>query len=126
MNAVQAYSPRIKLMKPVQMNDIANFIAGRSGRVKGSIKDVLSELHETFMHYLCIGKPVKLEEVGIFRPVMANDGTIRISFLPDPTLISKMNKKGVDAKIKCQDMIGTTSEEKIVRWNKEHPDDPVL
>lgn len=125
MNAVQAYSPRLKLQKPVEINDISEFIAGRTGRVRSTIKEVLGEIHETLLFYLAMGKPVKLEEVGIFRPVIANDGSLRINFLPDQELIKKFNKKGVDTEIKCKDMIGTTNEEKITRWNDEHPDDPV-
>lgn len=125
MNAVQAYSPRLKLLKPVEISEVSEFISGRTGRVKSTIKEILGEIHESLLFFLSMGKPVKLEDVGIFRPVLANDGSLRINFLPDQSLIKKFNNKGIDSEIKCKDMIGTTREEKITRWNNEHPDDPV-
>lgn len=124
-HATQAYSPRLKLSEPVEINEVAQFISGRSNQLRGTIKDVLSELAECFVHFFHSQQPVKLLEVGIFRPVMARDGSIRINFKPDKDLLRKLNMEDTKGAIKCKEMIGKSDEEFIARWNKEHPDDKI-
>lgn len=124
-HATQAYSPRIKLSEPVEINEVSDFISGRSSYKRGMIKDILSEMAECFIHFFHTRQPVKLEEVGIFRPVMAKDGSIRINFKPDKRLLKKLSNKGINGPIKCKEMIGKSDEEFIARWNEEHPDDKI-
>lgn len=126
MHAIQAYSPRIKLDTPLDINYISKFIAGRSSNNRGTVKNILSELHECLLHYFSIGQSIMLDEVGIFRPVIARDGSIRINFKPDRKLIKALNGLELNIKIKRKDMIGKSDEDCIARWNKEHPDDPVV
>ncbi len=125
MHAIQAYSPRIKLSTPLDIEYVSEFIAGRSSLNMGDVKNVFREIREALLHYFSVGQSVQMDDVGIFRPVIARDGSLRINFKADRKLIRKLNDAETNLNIKCKDMIGKTDADYIARWNDEHPDDPV-
>jgi hypothetical protein len=127
LNAIQAYSPRILKNKLVELNQLVNYIADRTGLNRGTIRNVLAELHDGISFYSTMGYPVKLEGLGILSPGIDRDGKLRINFRPDKELTTSINNTydSFHGNIKNKDMIGKTVEDYIRRWNREHPDDPV-
>ena len=126
VQAVQAYSPRLKLSKPIKIGDVAKFIAGRASLNEGTIINVLMEFQNSIIHYCNMGNPLNLEGLGIFSPGINKDGEVRVNYRPDKTLLFRLKKEEqYIGKVKNKDMIGKTREDYILRWNLEHPDDPI-
>lgn len=127
MKAIQAYSPRIKYKFKSGMKDLARTISGRSLINRGTVMNVLAELHDTIVEYSAKGIPLKLDGIGIFKPGIDRNGNVRINFKPDHELTDSLVKlRPLDyLTVKNRDMIGKTVEDFVARWNGEHPDDPV-
>jgi nucleoid DNA-binding protein len=126
MNAIQAYSPRILLGKIVSRKELVHYIAGRTGFNKGTIFNLLMEYQEAICFFNKAGRPVKLEGLGIFSPGIDKDGILRVNHRPDKELTIELNAKGAfEGDIKNKDMIGKSSDDFIVRWNEEHPNDKI-
>lgn len=124
-HVMQKYTPRIKLDIPNKTDIVSEYIEGRSSINSGTIKNVIDELASAIVYFSQLQQPVKLEGLGIFRPIMARDGTIRISFVADQKLVQKVNAAGIKGTPVNNDLIGATEQELIAKWNEEHPDDPV-
>lgn len=125
INAIQAYSPRLVYNQITEIDTLVELIEGRCGLNRSTIKMVMSELGYAIAFYLKFAKPLRLEEVGLFRPTIDRDGTIRVKFKPENALLKALNKGTFEEKIKNEDMIGKATEDYINRWNEEHPDDPI-
>ena len=125
IHAIQAYSPRTTLQKPMEINSLAEYIEGRCGINKGSIKQVLCEFSNAIDYHCRTGVPVRLEDVGIFRPGIDKDGNARINFKADAKMARIFRKKGYKGKMKNDDMIGKSMDDYIARWNQEHQDDKI-
>jgi len=124
-HVMQRYTPRIKLDIPVKMNEVADYIESRASLNSGTIKNVIDELAASIVHFSHIRQPIKLDGLGIFRPVMARDGSIRISFVADQELLKRIKKAGIHGPIENKEFIGISEDELIAKWNEENPGDPV-
>jgi len=125
LKAIQSYTPRIKQGSPIKINDVAQYIAGRTALNEGSILNVLLEFQNSIIHYCSMGRPVKLEGLGIFSSGLNKNGLLRLNYRADKELIRKLSGEGFIGEMKNKDMIGKSTEEFIARWNREHPDDPI-
>lgn len=130
MQAIQAYTPRIKsdVLSPFQ--HLVDYIGGRANLNRGTIRLVLDEVQNAIIHFTSLGVPIHVEQLGIFKAGINRKGKKRILFKPDKELMKKLENSQNDAEdrdivIKNEDMIGKTVEDFIARWNEEHPDDPV-
>lgn len=127
MKAIQAYSPRLQLSKPISQNFLVEYIGDRTGLNKGTILNVLCEFHDSLEFFGKNAQPVRLDGIGIFKPGINKDGEIHLNFKADKALTMKFNQPSDPYKgpIKNKDMIDKTAEDYIQRWNEEHPGDPV-
>ena len=125
MKAIQALSARVKLTPPTGINEVADYITGRTGIVRSVIESVLQELQGGIVHYAVRGHPVKLPWLGIFKGKFNKDGSRRIICKLDKSMDKAFNDEEYTGHITNRDMIGKSKEEIIQRWNLEHPDDPV-
>ena len=72
------------------------------------------------------GLAVKLEELGTYTPKVGLDGVFNVAHWMDTALKNRLNTPGeFRGEIENRDMIGKTVDDLVVRWNEEHPDDPV-
>jgi len=54
------------------------------------------------------------------------DGVFNVAHWLDTALKNRLNTPGeFRGEIETRDMIGKTADDLVVRWNEEHPDDPV-
>jgi len=54
------------------------------------------------------------------------DGVFNVAHWLDTALKNRLNTPGeFRGEIENRDMIGKTVDDLVVRWNEEHPDDPV-
>lgn len=127
-NALAAYRPRIKKGKTADVKDASKIIAGRTSATFGGVLENLMELMFVVTFFLCDGRPLKLPGLGTFNPSISLDGTINVNLRVDREMLSELNKEkeGFKGDIINKDMIGKTYDELVVRWNEEHPDDPIV
>lgn len=126
IQAVKTYSPSIKKQTTISMNQLVLYLAGRTGWNEGAVQFMLTELRDALVFFGGAGHAVKMEGIGTFRPTLQLDGTVKMTYLPDKHIKNKLNDSdGFSAEVKNKDMIGKTMEELILRWDEEHPGDPV-
>jgi hypothetical protein len=126
LNAVQAYSPRIKSGLTVNMTELVRYIAGRTGFNRGTILNVLLELQDAIIFFNKAARPVKMEGLGIFSPGIDKNGSLRLNHRTDKEITAELNAKGeFKGIIKNKDMIGKSIDDFIERWNTEHPQDKI-
>jgi len=124
IQAVTSYGPRVEITHTVQTREIAEFISGRTSINCGEIENVLRELNNTILFFAKQGSAVKLAGVGIFRPGIKLDGTMRIGFRLDNGIGNQLNVDGIFVgKVRNAEHTGKSSDELKELWNEEHPDD---
>lgn len=126
MKAIQAYSPRVTISRMVQINEIVNYIADRTGLNTGTILYVMMELRDSLLTYTGMGYSVKLPGLGSYAPTIDKEGTFGINHTSDKRLLQKLNAPDrFTGDIRNKDMIGKSIDDFIERWNEEHPKDKV-
>ena len=127
ITAIQALTPRIELGNRWVTETLCELISRRSSLNRGEIENVLRELHENLAYALSAGRPVKLDGIGTFTPVIPLNGELSINVRVDRELIRDLNKPGrFTGRIRSRGSIGLTADDLIEQWNKLHPDDLVL
>ena len=126
IKAINAYRPRIKKGKTVFWEELVRLIAGRTSVNAGPISLVLKEFVDAIIFFSLVGRPVKLDGLGIYSPTLRLDGKYKMSHRVDKALTRVMNMEGAfKGDIINRDSIGKTVQDLIAVWNEEHPDDPV-
>jgi hypothetical protein len=105
--------PRLKLEKPLNTRDLLNFIAERSTLSPADTIAVIYALQEALLYNLSLARPVRLEGIGLFRPSLKLDGSLRIRFKPDKQLLKALNenKGGLKQKITHRKNLGKSLSE---------------
>ncbi|MCX6584409.1 MAG: hypothetical protein NT166_29925 [Candidatus Aminicenantes bacterium] len=126
IHALKAYAPRLKISSRASMNQVVNFITGRTGLNRGTISMVLYELQDTLLYFHLTGRSVKLDGLGCYTPFIDTKGNIDVTNRLPAEFKAALNKPhAYEGDIINRDMIGKTSQEIIARWNEEHPDDKI-
>lgn len=126
VKAIFAYTPRVKMGKVVEIDELVSFIAGRSSLNEGSIVNVLCEFRDALLHFAMTGRPVRLKELGILAPKINKNGELGLNFKIDSYLKSQMNvPRKFKGEVVNRDMLGKSVEEMKDRWNREHLEDPL-
>ncbi len=124
IKAINAYRPRLEQGNTVQKPELVRALSRSTGLVEGSIDMANKELRDHIIEFNRSGRAVKVEGLGTFSPNIDLDGTLSISFRPDPALNHGINLPGTfSGTIINRENIGKTSEELITKWNEEHPDE---
>jgi hypothetical protein len=110
----------------VQINEIVDYIADRTGLNTGTILYVMMELRDSLLTYTGMGYSVKLPGLGSYAPTIDKEGTFGVNHTPDKRLLQKLNAPDLfTGDIRNKDMIGKSIDDFIDRWNEEHPEDKV-
>jgi nucleoid DNA-binding protein len=127
ITAIQALTPRIELQGRFVTETMCELISRRTSLNRGEIENVLRELHENMVDALSAGRPVKLDGIGTFTPVIRLNGELSINVRVDREPIKDLNKPGrFTGGIRNRPNIGRSADELIQGWNANHPDDPVV
>lgn len=86
--------PKIITGKTTTKTELVEHIKDRTGLHKSDVVGMLAELEDTLLFFLKMGRPVRFEGIGTFRPSVKLDGTIRINFRLDKHLSEKINLAG--------------------------------
>lgn len=126
VKAIRAYTPRVVQGNMVEIEDVADYIEGRSSLNGGAVVNTLWEFRKALTVFALSGRPVRLKGLGIFSPRMDKDGVVGLNFRMDPWLKSELNVMGkFKGEVVNRDMLGKSAVEMIERWNEEHPDDKI-
>ena len=126
VQAIRAYTPRVKQENIVNIEDIANFIEGRTSFNGGAVINMLWEFRNALTFFALAGRPVRLKGIGTFSPRIDKDGQFSLNYRPDKWLKSELNVSGkFTGTVVNREMVGKSAEEVIERWNEEHPDDKI-
>ena len=126
IKAIYALSPRVKLGKIAELDDIVSLIMGRTGFNEGAVLNMLTEFRNAVLFYVMSGRPVRFKGLGIFAPKINKKGDFGINYKIDRGLKSDMNvPKKFKGDVINSDMIGASIEEIVERWNRENPDQPI-
>ena len=125
IRAIQAYRPRVKLERTVQMEELVGHIASRTGLNTSEILGALAELRDAIIFFNRSGYGVKLEMLGTFLPNIRLDGTFDVQYRLDRSLRNGLNRGKFHGTILNRGNIGKTADELVAQWNEEHPDDQV-
>lgn len=124
IQAIQAYGPRLTLRPMAQLDEIADWMAMRTGVNKSEAMMLLQELNEAILYHNRRGTPVKLPGIGIFSPSIKRDGDYRINVRVDSMLKNGINTTDIYiGEMSQRDHIGFSNEDYKVMWDTDHPDD---
>jgi len=110
----------------VQTDELANYVAGRTGLNASELVMALMEVRDAIIHYNRMGRGVKVAGLGTYLPSIQLDGTLDVEHRLDKSIKHGLNAKKYVGHILNQKYIGKTSDDLVVVWNVEHPDDPVV
>jgi hypothetical protein len=123
--ALNHYRPMIDYRKTADWQQVAEYIAMRTGLNRSEIIMVLTELHDAILFYNGQGQGVKLEGLGTYLPNINYQGEFDVAYRMDSRLKRALNAGTFSGRLRNQQHIGKRLEEIIALWNREHPDDPV-
>lgn len=125
--AIAQLGPKLVYNQTARLDDIADYLAVRSGLNKSEVSMVLQELNAAILFYNKVGTPVYLQDVGRFAPTISRRGLFRVKYQPDVRLRNGINSPGAyRGRVRNAGNIGITNEEYKVIWDADHPDDPLV
>jgi hypothetical protein len=126
LQAIRIYGPKLILGPTAGLDEVVERMLPRTGLNKSQVASVLLELRAMLLEFNARGVPVKLPGVGIIRPGLGRDGTVRIHLYPDRELKKDMNSAGAyRGGIIHPERIGLDDAGYRGLWNGDHPDDPL-
>jgi len=125
INAIMAFRPRIEKSETAETNRFMELITNRTTLSPGVVKNVQESEVETLIGLLKEGRSVRTG-IAIFTPSIELDGDINIHVRVDKRILAEVNQKGAfSGRIVNASNIGLSSDDLVVFWNEENPDDPV-
>ena len=126
IKAINAYRPRIEQGNTVQKAELLRSVSRATSLVEGTVDQAIKELRDQIIEFCRSGRGVKVDSLGTFAPNMDLEGSLSISFRPDPAFANGLNVPGIfTGTIINRENIGKTSDELVARWNALNPQDQV-
>lgn len=126
VQAVQRYGPRLVANRAARLDEVAEWLAGRSGLTRGQVLIVLMEMSAAVSYFNRGGSAVKLPGLGLFTPIIRGNGQLRIGYRPDPALKREMNADSAyRGDMRNRENIGLDAAGFKALWDAEFPGDPV-
>jgi len=126
IKAINAYRPRIEQGTTVQKPELVRATSRSTGIAEGTLDHSIKEVRDQIIEFCRAGRAVKVEGLGTWTPSIALDGTLEVVYRPDPAFVYGLNIPGVfTGKIINRENIGKTSDELVILWNNQNPDDQV-
>ena len=126
LQAVRDYGPKLELQDTAHLEQVADWMAMRTGLNTSEIVMLLQEVNEAILFYNRQGIPVKLPGVGTFSPSIDRHGKIKINLRVDPALKRSINNLDTyTGRIKNKQRINLDNAGYKELWDADHPDDPL-
>ena len=126
LQAIQTYGPKLALNQTAQLNEVADWMAMRTGANKSEALLMLQEFNEAIIYFNRQGTPLKLPGIGIFSPSVDRDGALRINLRADNELKNGLNAPGAYVgKMLNKANAGLDNQAYKDLWDADHPDVPL-
>jgi hypothetical protein len=126
VEAVRDYGPKVDLNPTAQLEQVADWMAMRTGLNKSEVMMVLQETNEAILYFNSQGAPVKLPGVGTFTPSVDRGGTFKINFRADMDLKKRINAgDAYTGTVLNKNRIGLDDAGYKELWDADHADDPL-
>jgi hypothetical protein len=126
VEAVRDYGPRVELNPTAQLEQVAGWMAMRTGLNESEVAMVLQEAHAAILFFNSQGTPVKLPGVGILTPSVDRDGTFKINFRVDAALKKRIDAPGAyTGKVRNKNRAGLDNAGYKQLWDADHPGNPL-
>jgi len=126
IKAINAYRPRVEQGITVQKPELIRAVSRATGIVEGSLDQTIKELRDQIIEYCRAGRAVKVEGLGTWTPTIGLDGGLDIQYRADPAFSYGLNIPGIfKGKVLNRENIGRTSDELVIMWNRDYPEDQV-
>jgi nucleoid DNA-binding protein len=126
VEAVRDYGPKLELKPTAHLQQIADWMAMRTGLNKSEVMMVLQETNEAIRYFTSQGAPVKLPGIGTFTPSIDREGTFKINFRADVTLKQQLNTpEAYTGKLLNKSRIGLDNAGYKALWDVDHADNPL-
>lgn len=127
IQAVAAYRPRLGRLRIIELEELATRLTRGSLVTQSIARMVLSDLADELRYALRSGAAVRLPGIGIFRPELRLDGSMRTTLRMDTSLRNNLASVADYAgTVLGRESIGDDLIALKVRWDAEHPDDPLV
>lgn len=105
--SVQSLLPRVVPGKTLDKQEMIEHIKERTGFHKSDIVAMLAEIEDTLLHFLKMGRPVRLEGIGLFTTSVRLNGEVKVHFRLETHLKEQLNLSGAyTGQIKNKNHIG--------------------
>jgi hypothetical protein len=126
IRAIAACRPDFERVTTLQMEQVVELIAMRTGRQTSEVLSMAYELREVLVWAHHAGQAVKIEGLGTFTPLLRASGRLETTFRAEPALKRLLNQSSRwRAKIRNRANLGKSADELVACWNAEHPEDLV-
>ena len=126
IQAINKYCPKVVLGRTIQLKELVNYIADRTGLNKGDIQIALSELSAAIQFFNKQGQGVKLEGLGTYQPKIDLQGKYSVLHRLDKEIENSLNTPGsFSGEVANKEYIGKTVDELVAKWNEDNPGDLV-
>ena len=126
IKAINFFRPKLQRGATVQLDELAAFIAHRTGLNSSEIIAVLCELRDAIIFFFLTGRGVKLPGLGSYLPNLKPDGTLNTEHRQDRRLKQHLKSSPYfSGKILNKENIGKSMDELVALWDEAHPEDPV-
>jgi len=124
--AIAVHGPKLLYNRTLEIDQIAEYLASRSGVPPAQTEMVLKEMRAAAIYFCRTGTPVRLPGVGRFRPSLDRFGTFHVNMVPDPAVARALNAPGTYTGVILNAAnVGLPNEAYKALWDNDHPDDPV-
>ncbi len=127
VTALKILGPQLVYGRTIELEELAEWTAGRSGLTDEEVERVLVALRSAVIHYCRGGAAVRLPGLGRFRPSIDPAGRIRMRIVPDASLSRALrNPKAYRGEIRNRANMGLSDADLKRLWDAEHPEDPLV
>lgn len=124
--AVVAYGPRLEYNPTLELDQVAEWLAARSGVPPAQTEMVLKELRAAAIYFGRIGTPIRVPGVGRIRASLDRDGRFHVNIVPDPAVARALNAPGTyTGPIVNARAVGLDNAAYKALWDTDHPEDPL-
>ncbi|MFQ5857501.1 MAG: hypothetical protein ACE5LU_17990 [Anaerolineae bacterium] len=125
IGVISKLCPRVKQGRVVELDDLADQIAGQSGFDRGDVRDFAYKFAQTLVNHLNHADYVKLGEIGGFRVGCDKDRQLKVRYHALKAIRDEL-ANGFRGEFVNGQNAGLDEEGFAQRWLELHPEDTVI
>ena len=125
---INALRPKITSRGAIDLETISRRVSKNTTFNPAEILGVLKQFADEAIAALKDGETVKIDDLVNIAPNMKVGGVVDLALRGDRSAIAELNNPTLWTadKVYNHENLGKTSDELVLQWNEEHPEDPVV